>query len=268
MHSNRAPLFVRIAAWGGVVFLHFPLLIIAIYAFNTEDAAFSFPPQGLTLRWFSEAAGRSDIFEAVTLSLKIASLSTVIALVLGTLAAAALWRSDFFGKGAISLLLLLPIALPGIVTGLALLSAFKTVGLEPGLLTIVIGHATFCVVVVFNNVIARFRRTSWSLVEASMDLGASGWQTFRYVILPNLGSALLAGGMLAFALSFDEIIVTTFTAGHERTLPLWLLNQLGRPRDVPVTNVVALLVMVITAIPILGAWWLTRDDETAASGGK
>ncbi|AGB78253.1 ABC transporter permease [Pseudocitrobacter corydidari] len=268
MHSNRAPLFVRIAAWGGVVFLHFPLLIIAIYAFNTEDAAFSFPPQGLTLRWFSEAAGRSDILEAVTLSLKIASLSTAIALVLGTLAAAALWRSEFFGKNAISLLLLLPIALPGIVTGLALLSAFKTVGLEPGLLTIVIGHATFCVVVVFNNVIARFRRTSWSLVEASMDLGASGWQTFRYVVLPNLGSALLAGGMLAFALSFDEIIVTTFTAGHERTLPLWLLNQLGRPRDVPVTNVVALLVMMITAIPILGAWWLTRDDETAASGGK
>ncbi|CAH6637003.1 ABC transporter permease [Pseudocitrobacter vendiensis] len=268
MHFNRAPLFVRIAAWGGVIFLHFPLLIIAIYAFNTEDAAFSFPPQGLTLRWFSEAAGRSDIFDAVTLSLKIASLSTAIALVLGTLAAAALWRSEFFGKNAISLLLLLPIALPGIVTGLALLSAFKTVELEPGLLTIVIGHATFCVVVVFNNVIARFRRTSWSLIEASMDLGASGWQTFRYVILPNLGSALLAGGMLAFALSFDEIIVTTFTAGHERTLPLWLLNQLGRPRDVPVTNVVALLVMMITAIPILGAWWLTRDDETAASGGK
>ncbi|WP_347289728.1 ABC transporter permease [Kluyvera georgiana] len=267
MHSDRAPWFLKIAACGGVIFLHFPLVIIALYAFNTEDAAFSFPPQGLTLRWFSEAAGRSDIYEAVTLSLKIATLSTAIALVLGTLAAAALWRRDFFGKSAISLLLLLPIALPGIVTGLALLTAFKTVNLEPGLLTIVIGHATFCVVVVFNNVLARFRRTSWSLVEASMDLGANGWQTFRHVVLPNLGSALLAGGMLAFALSFDEIIVTTFTAGHERTLPLWLLNQLGRPRDVPVTNVVALLVMVLTMIPILGAWWLTREDETAASGG-
>ena len=167
-----------------------------------------------------------------------------------------------------SLLLLLPIALPGIITGLALLTAFKAVNLEPGLLTIVVGHATFCVVVVFNNVIARFRRTSWSLVEASMDLGATGWQTFRYVVLPNLGSALLAGGMLAFALSFDEIIVTTFTAGHERTLPLWLLNQLGRPRDVPVTNVVALLVMLVTTVPILGAWWLTRDGENNAENGK
>ncbi|EMD0440076.1 ABC transporter permease [Escherichia coli] len=261
MHSERAPFFLKLAAWGGVVFLHFPILIIAVYAFNTEDAAFSFPPQGLTLRWFSVAAQRSDILDAVTLSLKVAALATLIALVLGTLAAVALWRRDFFGKNAISLLLLLPIALPGIVTGLALLTAFKTINLEPGFFTIVVGHATFCVVVVFNNVIARFRRTSWSLVEASMDLGANGWQTFRYVVLPNLSSALLAGGMLAFALSFDEIIVTTFTAGHERTLPLWLLNQLGRPRDVPVTNVVALLVMLVTTLPILGAWWLTREGD-------
>ncbi|VYU79913.1 ABC transporter permease [Metakosakonia massiliensis] len=261
MHSERAPLLLKIAAWGGVIFLHFPLAIIAIYAFNTEDAAFSFPPQGFTLRWFSVAAGRGDILDSVTLSLQIAALATVIALILGTLAAMALWRSNFFGKSAISLLLLLPIALPGIITGLALLTAFKAVDLEPGFLTIVIGHATFCVVVVFNNVIARFRRTAWSQVEASMDLGANAWQTFRYVVMPNLGSALLAGGMLAFALSFDEIIVTTFTAGHERTLPLWLLNQLGRPRDVPVTNVVALLVMMVTTVPILGAWWLTRDSS-------
>lgn len=261
MHSERAPFFLKLAAWGGVVFLHFPILIIAVYAFNTEDAAFSFPPQGLTLRWFSVAAQRSDILDAVTLSLKVAALATLSALVLGTLAAAALWRRDFFDKNAISLLLLLPIALPGIVTGLALLTAFKTINLDPGFFTIVVGHATFCVVVVFNNVIARFRRTSWSLVEASMDLGANGWQTFRYVVLPNLSSALLAGGMLAFALSFDEIIVTTFTAGHERTLPLWLLNQLGRPRDVPVTNVVALLVMLVTTLPILGAWWLTREGD-------
>lgn len=160
MHSERAPLFLKVAAWGGVIFLHFPLLIIATYAFNTEDAAFSFPPQGLTLKWFSVAAGRGDIIESVTLSLQIAALSTAIALVLGTLAAAALWRSAFFGKNAISLLLLLPIALPGIITGLALLTAFKTINLEPGFFTIVVGHATFCVVVVFNNVIARFRRTS------------------------------------------------------------------------------------------------------------
>ncbi|EOC1327083.1 ABC transporter permease [Cronobacter dublinensis] len=268
MHSDRAPWPLKIAAWGGVIFLHFPLAIIALYAFNTEESAFSFPPKGFTLRWFEIAAQRADILDAVTLSLKVALSATLLALVLGTLAAAALWRREFFGKSAVSLLLLLPIALPGIITGIALLTAFKQFDIEPGFLTMVVGHATFCVVVVFNNVIARLRRTAWSQVEASMDLGADGWQTFRYIIMPNLGTALLAGGMLAFALSFDEIIVTTFTAGHERTLPLWLLNQLGRPRDVPVTNVVALCVMILTMIPILGAWWLTRDDETVAGSGK
>ncbi|EOY5416455.1 ABC transporter permease [Cronobacter turicensis] len=268
MHSDRAPWPLKIAAWGGVIFLHFPLAIIALYAFNTEESAFSFPPRGFTLRWFHVAAHRSDILDSVTLSLKVASLATLLALVLGTLAAAALWRREFFGKSAVSLLLLLPIALPGIITGIALLTAFKQLDIEPGFLTMVVGHATFCVVVVFNNVIARLRRTAYSQIEASMDLGADGWQTFRYIVMPNLGTALLAGGMLAFALSFDEIIVTTFTAGHERTLPLWLLNQLGRPRDVPVTNVVALCVMLLTMIPILGAWWLTRDDETVAGSGK
>ncbi|ELY5828230.1 ABC transporter permease [Cronobacter turicensis] len=268
MHSDRAPWPLKIAAWGGVIFLHFPLAIIALYAFNTEESAFSFPPQGFTLRWFHVAVNRSDILDSVTLSLKVASLATLLALVLGTLAAATLWRREFFGKSAVSLLLLLPIALPGIITGIALLTAFKQLDIEPGFLTMVVGHATFCVVVVFNNVIARLRRTAYSQIEASMDLGADGWQTFRYIVMPNLGTALLAGGMLAFALSFDEIIVTTFTAGHERTLPLWLLNQLGRPRDVPVTNVVALCVMLLTMIPILGAWWLTRDDETVAGSGK
>jgi len=268
MHSERASWGLRIAAWGGLVFLHFPILIILVYAFNTEDAAFSFPPQGFTLRWFSVTFARPDVLEAIRLSLQVAALATLIAMLLGTLAAAALYRRDFFGKEGVSLLLILPIALPGIITGLALLAAFKQLGIEPGVFTIVVGHATFCVVIVYNNVIARFRRTSYSLVEASMDLGADGWQTFRYIILPNLGSALLAGGMLAFALSFDEIIVTTFTAGHEKTLPIWLLNQLSRPRDVPVTNVVAMLVMLATMLPILIAYYLTRGGEGVAGSGK
>lgn len=268
MHSEKAPLTLRVAAWGGLAFLHIPILVIVLYAFNTEDAAFSFPPRGFTLKWFSVAFARQDVVEAIKLSLQVACLATAVALVLGTLASAALYRRQFFGKDAISLMLILPIALPGIVTGIALLSAFKVLGIEPGLLTIVIGHATFCVVIVYNNVIARLRRTSHSLIEASMDLGADGWQTFRYIMLPNLGSALLAGGMLAFALSFDEIIVTTFTAGNERTLPIWLLNQLARPRDVPVTNVVALLVMLVTMLPILGAYYLTRGGESVAGGGK
>ncbi len=268
MHSDKASLGLKLAAWGGLVFLHFPILIIFLYAFSSESAGFSFPPKGLTLDWFAVAFARADVLEAIKLSLQVASIATLIAMLLGTLAAAALYRRDFFGKESISMMLILPIALPGIITGIALLSAFKTFGIEPGLLTIVIGHATFCVVIVYNNVIARFRRTSHSLIEASMDLGADGWQTFRYIVLPNLGSALLAGGMLAFALSFDEIIVTTFTAGHERTLPLWLLNQLARPRDVPVTNVVAMAVMLVTMLPILGAYYLTKGGEGVAGSGK
>jgi putative spermidine/putrescine transport system permease protein len=269
MHFERAPWALRLAAWGGLLFLHFPILIILMYAFNTQDAAFSFPPQGFTLKWFGVALARGDVLESIKLSLQVACVATLIALVLGTLASAALYRRSFFGKEGISLMLILPIALPGIITGLALLSAFKRLGIEPGLFTIIVGHATFCVVIVYNNVIARLRRTSHNLIEASMDLGADGWQTFRYIILPNLGSALLAGGMLAFALSFDEIIVTTFTAGHERTLPIWLLNQLSRPRDVPITNVVAMLVMLVTMLPILGAWYLARGGEgVAGSGGK
>ncbi|NQD96959.1 ABC transporter permease, partial [Pseudomonas sp. CrR25] len=212
MHSERASWGLKLAAWSGLLFLHFPILVIFLYAFNSESAGFSFPPKGLTLHWFGVTLGRPDVLEAIKLSAQIACVATAIAMVLGTLAAAALWRRDFFGKESVSMMLVLPIALPGIITGIALLSAFKTFGIEPGVLTIVIGHATFCVVIVYNNVIARFRRTSYSLIEASMDLGADGWQTFRYIVLPNLGSALLAGGMLAFALSFDEIIVTTFTA--------------------------------------------------------
>jgi putative spermidine/putrescine transport system permease protein len=198
----------------------------------------------------------------------VAAVSTVLALVLGTLAAAAIWRSSFFGREAISLLFILPIALPGIITGIALRSAFNLMEIPFSFWTLVVGHATFCVVVVYNNAIARLRRTSPSLLEAAMDLGATGWQTFRYVLLPQIATALLAGGMLAFALSFDEVIVTTFTAGQQSTLPIWMLNELIRPRQRPVTNVVAVFVIVITFIPILWAFYLTRDTQDSAGAGK
>ena len=266
--TARAGIGLTSAAWLGLAFMHFPILVIFVYAFNTETSAFSFPLQGFTLKWFALALGREDVRASIALSLKVAALATAMAMVLGTMAAAALYRRDFFGKEGITLMFILPIALPGIVTGIALLSAYKMAGIDSGLLTIVTGHATFCIVVVYNNAIARFRRVSQSLLEASMDLGADGFQTFRYVLLPNIATALLAGGMLAFALSFDEIIVTTFTAGPERTLPIWLLNQLGKPRDTPITNVVAMMVMLVTMLPILGAYALTRDTDTVAGSGK
>lgn len=261
-------MLLRLAAVAGLLFLHVPVAIIVLYALNTDAATFEFPPPGLTLGWFAVAWGRDDIWAAIGLSAKVAAVSTAIALVLGTLAAAAVYRSRFFGREAISFLLILPIALPGIITGISLRSAMHLGGIPFSYWTIVAGHATFCVVVVYNNVLARFRRTSYSQIEASMDLGAGSFQTFRYVVLPHLATALLAGGMLAFALSFDEVIVTTFTAGQQETLPIWMLSELVRPRQRPVTNVVAVFVIAVTVLPILLAYRLTRDTDRIAGGGR
>ncbi len=265
---NRSPLGLKIAAAAGLAFMHLPILLIFLYAFTTEEKSYQFPPPGLTTQWFAVAWNRPDVWAALTLSVKVASIATAIALVLGTLCAAAVSQTRLFGRETISLLVILPIALPGIITGIALRSAFSMAEIPFSFWTIVLGHATFCIVVVYNNAVARFRRISGSLIEASMDLGADGFQTFRYIILPNIGTALLAGGMLAFALSFDEVIVTTFTAGQQSTLPIWMLEELIRPRQRPVTNVVAMIVVLVTFLPILGAYYLTRDGDQIAGAGK
>jgi len=250
---------LKLVAIGGLLFLHIPIMLIILYAFTTDDKTFQFPPPGLTTEWFAVAWGREDIHNALMLSIKSSLLATGISLILGTLTAAALYRFQFFGKETLSLIIILPIALPGVVTGIALRSAYSLMEIPFSFWTIVLGHTTFCIVVVYNNAIARFRRSSPSLVEASMDLGADGFQTFRYIVLPNIATALLAGGMLAFALSFDEVIVTTFTAGQQSTLPIWMLTELIRPRQRPVTNVVAVMVIVVTFLPILFAYYLTRN---------
>ncbi|MET0600156.1 MAG: ABC transporter permease [Mesorhizobium sp.] len=265
---ERAPLGIKLAAAAGLAFLHLPILLIFVYAFTTEEKSYQWPPPGFTTAWLGVAWSRPDVWQALALSVRVAAVSTSIALVLGTLAAAAVSGSRFFGRETISLLIILPIALPGIITGIALRSAFSLADIPFSFWTIVLGHATFCVVVVYNNAVARFRRTSGSLIEASMDLGADGFQTFRHVILPNIGTALMAGGMLAFALSFDEVIVTTFTAGQQQTLPIWMLEELVRPRQRPVTNVVAMVVVLVTLLPILAAYFLTRDGDQVAGSGK
>ena len=257
--DDRPTTILRAAVVGGLMFLHLPILLIFLYAFTTEDKSYVFPPPGLTLRWFMVTWNRPDVWQALELSLLVAAASSLIALALGTLCAAAVSRSRFFGRETISLLVILPIALPGIITGISLRSAFNLFDIPFSTLTIILGHATFCVVVVYNNAIARFRRLSGSIIEASMDLGANGFQTFRFVIMPNMATALLAGGMLAFALSFDEVIVTTFTAGQQQTLPIWMLEELVRPRQRPVTNVVAMVVVAVTFLPILGAYYLTAE---------
>jgi putative spermidine/putrescine transport system permease protein len=257
---SKASWSLKLATAGVLLFLHFPVALIILYSFTTEESTFSFPPPGLTFRWYKVAAERNDLWDALVLSLKVAGIATCVALALGTLAALALYRTRFFGKDTISLLIILPIALPGIITAMALRSAFALRGIEPGFWTIVIGHATFCIVTVYNNVVARLRRTAHSQIEASMDLGATPFQTFRYVILPHMATAMLAGAMLAFALSFDEVVVTNFTAAPgDNTLPIWIFQQIPRPRDRAVTNVAAVIVISITTLPILLAYYLTRE---------
>src|SRR5918996_438459 len=266
--AGRAPIGLKLAAATGLLYLHVPMFFILLYAFTTDDKSYQFPPPGLTLQWFGVAWERQDIWNALFLSVRVALVSTVMAVLLGTLAAAALYRARFFGREAITLLIILPIALPGIITGISLRAAINLADLPFSFWTIVVGHATFCVVVVYNNVLARFRRTSGSIIEASMDLGADGFQTFRCLVLPNSATAFLAGGMLAFALSFDEVIVPPFTAGQQSTLPIWMLTELVRPRQRPVTNVVAVFVIAVTFVPILFAYYLTRDGQHAGGEGK
>jgi len=265
---SRHP-FVATAAWLGLAFLHLPLLLIVVYAFTTEDRTYAFPPPGFTLHWFDVALNeRPDIWRAFWLSIRVAAATTAIALVLGTLSALALQRARFFGRDTISLLFVLPIALPGIVTGIALRSGLDILGFDFSFWTIVIGHVTFCIVVVHNNALARLRRMSPSLTEAALDLGASPFQAFRHVTLPNMATALVAGALLAFALSFDEVVVTTFTAGQQTTLPIWMFSELVRPRQRPVTNVVAVVVMAMTFLPILLTYWMTRGSGGVAGAGK
>jgi putative spermidine/putrescine transport system permease protein len=252
---------VALWVWVGLVllFLYIPIVVICLYAFDKSNVQ-SWPIGGLTTKWFGPAIHNGDMQQALWLSLEAASFATLIALVLGTLASFGVHRFRFFGREAISFLLVLPIALPGIITGMALNSYFTYWKQNFGLLTIVIGHATFCVVVVYNNVVARLRRVPGSLTEASMDLGADGWQTFRYVTFPTISTALISGGLLAFALSFDEVIVTTFTAGAQNTLPIWIFGQIRLGQQLPQVNVVVFLILAVTIIPVAVAQRLTRES--------
>jgi putative spermidine/putrescine transport system permease protein len=254
---------LRLATALTLLFIYVPLAVIVLYAFN-ENRVSTWPPSGFTLDWWGRALNSEEVRGALTLSLEAALGATAVALVLGTLASLAVQRYRFFGRETVSFLVILPLALPGIVTGIALNSAFRTLGIELGITTIVIGHATFCVVVIYNNVLARLRRMSRSLEEASMDLGADTWQTFRRVTFPSIRTALVAGGLLAFALSFDEVIVTTFTAGTQATLPIFILSNYLRPNQAPIVNVVAVVIVALSAVPVYIASRLTGDAAASA----
>lgn len=262
-----SPLARRVLAgltFGVLALIYLPLLVVVANSVNPSQSM-TWPPDGVTLEWWRRAANSEGAREALVTSLQVAAIATLLALVLGTLLALALQRYSFFGKSSVNLLVILPIALPGVVTGIALNNGFKGIlGVDLSIWTIVVAHATFCIVTVFNNVQARLRRMGTSLEEASSDLGAGVFTTFRLVTLPQLRSALLAGGMLAFALSFDEIIVTTFTAGNgANTLPIWILNNMFRPNQAPVVNVVAVVLILFSIIPVWLAQRLSSDVEAA-----
>jgi putative spermidine/putrescine transport system permease protein len=263
--SRGSQILLRGAVGIALAFVYIPLIVIAIYAFNAS-AILHWPPTGLTVDWFSRAFHDSAARDALWTSVRVGLVATAIALVLGTLASLAVGRHRFFGRETVSFLVILPIALPGIVTGVALSNTFTQVlGVSLSLLTVIVGHATFCIVLVYNNVIARLRRMSDSIEEASADLGADSWQTFRYVTLPNMSTALVAGGLLAFALSFDEIIVTLFTIGAgQKTLPIWIFENLFRPNQLPIVNVVAVLLILLSMLPVYLAHRLTREEEGVA----
>lgn len=270
--SRRAALLLRTGVGVGLAFIYVPLIVLAIYAFNASNIL-EWPPPGLTLDWFPKAIENEFAREAFVTSIKAGVAATAIAIVLGTLASLAVARHRFFGRETISFLVILPIALPGIVTGVALSNTFTQVlGVDLSLFTVIVGHATFCIVVIYNNVVARLRRVSTSFEEASADLGAHSWQTFRFITFPSLRSALGAGALLAFGLSFDEIIVTTFTIGAgEETLPIWIFRNLFRPNQLPIVNAVAVIVVLISIVPVYLAHRLTREEGGAAvarGGGK
>jgi putative spermidine/putrescine transport system permease protein len=261
--SNGTRWALRIGTAITLAFIYVPLIVIGIYAFN-ESRSQSWPIEGLTLTWFDKAIHNPGVRDALWTSLKAGLGATAIALLLGTLAAMAVSRHRFFGRDVISFVVILPLALPGIVTGMALNATFTQVlGVELTLFTVIVGHATFCIVVVYNNAVARLRRTGTSLEEAAGDLGAGPWRAFRDVTFPQMRTALVAGALLAFALSFDEIIVTTFTAGSQETLPIWIFTNYSRPNQLPIVNVVGLSVILLSIIPVYFANRLSQDPVGA-----
>jgi putative spermidine/putrescine transport system permease protein len=255
---------MALRAWTALVllFLFIPILLIFFYAFNTSNIE-SWPIPGLTTKWFGSTWNDPTVRAALQLSVQVGLAATAVALILGSCAAFAINGASFFGRDAVSLLFVLPLALPGIITGIALNASFSFSGINLSILTIIVGHATFCMVVVYNNVLARLRRTQGSLIEAAMDLGANGFQVFRDITLPLISTAVVAGAMLAFALSFDEVIVTTFTAGSQSTLPIWIFGQIRHGILLPEVNVVVSFVILVTIIPVVIAARLTGGGGTA-----
>jgi putative spermidine/putrescine transport system permease protein len=254
---------LRLATAAVLFFMYAPLALVIIYAFSDAGGS-AWPPASLSLKWLEIAAANTGLRDAFLTSIAVALGATAIAMILGLLAALAVARHKFFGREIVSFVVIFPIALPGIVTGMALSTTFATTGLPLGFLAIIVGHATFCIVLVYNNVLARLRRTAASQEEASADLGADSFQTFRYITLPAIRSAMLAGALLAFALSFDEVIVTIFVAGGVKTLPIWIFQSFRLANQVSLVNVAGLVAILLSVVPVYLATRITADPAAVA----
>lgn len=267
---TTAPLRKRVLVWVerlawlvgiGIIlgFLYLPIAVLVAYSFNASRSL-TWPMSGLTLEWYQKLASNSQLIEAFYNSIYVAVCATVLTLIIGVPAALALDRIDFPGKGLFRKLILLPIALPGIITGISMLILFRAIGFNLSLETVIIGHATALLAVVVTQVYARLQRVPASLSEASVDLGASGLQTFFLVTLPNIRTAVIGAGMLAFTLSFDEIPVTFFLTGRDNTLPMYIWSTMRRGLT-PEINAIGTLIVAMSIIMIFISVLLLRDKN-------
>ncbi|MGR3315106.1 ABC transporter permease [Roseovarius indicus] len=248
-----------------MAFLYVPIWILIIYSFN-DNRTLTWPLTGFTTHWYEQLIRNEQLLTAIGNSFYVASCSTVLTLLVGVPAALALHRLRFPGKNVFRRLLLLPIALPGIVTGISMLNMFKMFGFNLSLETVILGHATALLAVVVTQVFARLQRLPKSLAEASSDLGANPLQTFIHVTLPNIRTALIGAGLLSFVLSFDEIPVTFFLTGRDNTLPMYIYSTMRRGVTPEINAVGTIIVLMSLILIIISVVFTVRDRTSKAHG--
>ena len=259
MHERIGTNMLALVTAGVMAFLYLPILVLIVFSFN-DNRITTLPLRGFTLRWYEAFINNADIQEAIVNSLYVATCATAITIVIGTTAAFALDRVDFPGKTVFRRAVLLPISLPGLITGISMLNLFRLMGMNLSLETVILGHATALTAIVLTQVYARLQRFNRRLEEASSDLGARPWQTFLFVTLPNIRSAIIGSALLSFTLSFDEIPVTFFLTGRENTLPMYIWSTLRRGIT-PEINAVGTVIVVLSLGLIVTSIWLLSDKE-------
>lgn len=244
-----------------LAFLYVPIVILVLFSFN-DSSVTSFPLSGFTLRWYQQFLANNQMLTALGNSLIVASFATLLSVVIGVTAALALDRYSFPGKGLFRNAILLPLSLPGIVTGIAMLNFYKQIGIPQSLTAVVIGHATALLGVVVSQVMARLAKLNRRLLEASADLGATPFETFYRVILPNIRTSIIGSALLCFTLSFDEIPVTYFLTGRDVTLPIYIYSTLRRGIT-PEINAVGTVIVAASFVLVVLSVTMLRDQTTS-----